>query len=172
MRLRNKSIFLESMNGRFLLNDKELAYLIHGQPLKLEYHTEGCWFIVISYNNGASFFKRLFFKKANGIFETVTNVYSPVIKLWGIGWGVKKLLHHRFRINFFNTRTQMMYSKTPDLKSMPTVGVRRYRSKIHFPSVEVNTGLQPLLVNNQLHIQSYDDFMGYKQHHPKYQTIK
>jgi len=160
------------MNGRFLLNDKELAYLIHGQPLKLEYHTEGCWFIVISYNNGASFFKRLFFKKANGIFETVTNVYSPEIKLWGIGWGVKKLLHYRFCINFFNTRTQMILALTPDLRPMPAVSVRRYSNKIQFPRVKINTGVMPSLVNNQLHIQSYDDFTGFKQQHPKFQTIK
>ncbi len=159
------------MNGSFLLNDKQLAYLIHGQPLKLEYQTEGCWFIVISYNNGASFFKRLFFRKANGIFETVTNVYSPEIKLWGIGWGIKKLLDHRLRINFFNTRTQMMYSQTPQLKQTPTVGIRRLKNKIHFPSVRINNKIQPLLLDNQLVIQSYDDFKGYKQQHPKYQTI-
>lgn len=158
------------MNARFLLNDNVISYLIHGQPLKLKYQTEGCWFIVISYNNGASFFKRLFFRKANGIFETVTNVYSPEIKLWGIGWGIKKFLDHKLRINFFNTRTQMMYSQTPELKSTPSIGIRKHKSYIHFPSIDTSKNRHPILLNNQLLIQFYDDFMEYKQQHSKSQT--
>lgn len=158
------------MKARFLLNDNVISYLIHGQPLKLKYQTEGCWFIVISYNNGASFFKRLFFRKANGIFESVTNVYSPEIKLWGIGWGIKKLLDHKLRINFFNTRTQMMYSQTPELKSTPAIGIRKQKSNIHFPSIDISKNRHPILLNNQLLILSFDDFMEYKQQHSKSQT--
>jgi hypothetical protein len=158
------------MTGRFLLNDNDLTYLIHGQVIKLEYQTTGCWFVVILYNNGESFFKRIFFRKKNGLFETVTNVYRPVIKLYGIGWGIKKLFHHKLHINFINTREQLVFSKTPELPPMPETNIRRLNDQIILPGINVKNAKHPLLLNNQLFINSYDDLMEFTENHPETKT--
>jgi hypothetical protein len=149
------------MTGSFLLNNNTVAYLIHGQPFTLKYQTQGCWFVVVSYNNGESFFKRLFFKKSQGVFESVTNVYNPEIRLWGIGWGVKKLFHHSLKINFFNPRTQFVRTLLPQLPPSPKIRVKRFSPNFLLPNIEIQES-KPVLLNNQLTIHPYDDHKAYK----------
>jgi hypothetical protein len=173
------------MKGDFLLNDHDVAYLIHGQSLRLEYQTEGCWFVVIAYDNGNSFLQRFFFrkpnsktffrpryfKKANGKFESVTNVYCREITMWGVGWGIKKLFHKQLRINFFNTRTQTIRSHTPELPTMPQFYVESPRVEFHPQPVKVRSAVQPRLLANGMNRNAYDDYSTYKANHPRTNTI-
>lgn len=159
------------MKGQFLVNNNTISYLIHGQPLCLQYQTTGCWFVVIAYNNGDSLFNRLFFRKSNGKFETVTNVYSPEITLWGIGWGIKKLFHKRLQINFFNTRTQMMYPKTPELAAIPSIVVHKPNLLFKTPPIAITSATQPRLLADPMHILTYDDYLTYKENQPRINSI-
>ncbi len=159
------------MEAQFLINNNAIAYLIHGQPLCLQYKTTGCWFVVIAYNNGESFFKRLFFRKSNGKFESVTNFYSPEITLWGVGWGVKKLFHKRLRINFFNPLTQTIRSLTPELPPMP--GLEVLQTKVNFKTqhIAIKSAAQPRVLANTMNVLTYDDYSDYKENHPRNNTI-
>lgn len=159
------------MNANFLLNNHGVAYLIHGQPFCLEYQTEGCWFVVINYNNGESFFRRPHFRKANGKFETVTNYYSPEITVWGIGWGIKRLFYKRLKINFFNPITQTIKTHTPDLPPMPAFGVRSPRMQINQQPVRIKAASQPRLLTKEMNISQYDDYSTYKANYPRTNTI-
>jgi hypothetical protein len=156
-----KNAIFKRMKASFLLNNHSVAYLIHGQPLSLKYETEGCWFVVISYKSEESFFKRFFFRKPNGVFETVTNVYRPGITMWGIGWGIRKIIHKRLKINFFNPKTQLVRPHTPQLPSIPSVRVRSAEARFSVPFVNLESQ-QPVFINNQLTIHSYDDHLAYK----------
>lgn len=156
------------MEGQFLINNNTVAYLIHGQPLCLQYQTTGCWFVVIAYNNGDSIFKRLIFRKPNGKFESVTNVYSPEITMWGIGWGIKRLFNKYLRINFFNTVTQTIVAHTPTLPVMPELSVCFPRLQVHQQFVRVKSARQPRLLKTDFKTIAYDDYSNYKAtHHSK-----
>ena len=158
------------MNANFLLNDHGIAYLIHGQPFCLEYQSEGCWFLIINYNNGESFFRRPHFRKPNGKFNTVTNVYSPEITVWGVGWGIKRLFYKRLRINFFNPLTQTIRAHTPDLPAMPAFGVRSPRMQINQQPVRIKAASQPRLLTKEMNISLYDDYSTYKANHQRNNT--
>jgi hypothetical protein len=159
------------MKGDFLLNDHDVAYLIHGQSLRLEYQTEGCWFVVVAYNNGESFFRKLHFRKSEGVFESVTNKYNPSITMWGVGWSIKKLFHKQLQINFFNTRTQTIRSHTPELPAMPQFHVESPSIEFHPQPVKVRSAVQPRLLANEININTYDDYSTYKANHPRTNTI-
>ena len=159
------------MEGHFLVNNNTVAYLIHGQPLCLQYQTTGCWFVVIAYNNGDSIFKRLIFRKPNGKFESVTNVYSPEITMWGIGFGIKKLFNKRLHINFFNTVTQTIVANTPDLPSMPQFSVYSPKVQIHPPIATIKSAIQPRLLKTEFNTTAYDDYSIYKSNHYSNNTI-
>ena len=146
------------MQGKFTINKNEVSYLIHGQPISLEYETEGCLFIIILYNNGGSFFKRISFQKSKGVFLTVTNVYSPILKIWGVGWGVKKIFQFKFKINFFNTLTQLVRTHTPQLAQPPSMKVKRVYPFFTPSKIQLEVS-QPYLINNQFIIHSNDDIL-------------
>lgn len=158
----------QNLTARFLLNDNIVAYLIHGQPFKLEYQTNGCWFIIISYDNGSSFFRRISLKKASGVFISVTNVYKPQIKVWGIGWGISKLFDQRLHINFINTRTQVMFAKTPDLPEISNLHIKPSTFRILFTRLLLRKNKQAELLSSSIRINEYDDFTTYKNHHPEH----
>ena len=63
--------------------------------------------MVVKYNNGTSFFRRFYFKKASGTFENVTNACSPQIVFIAFGWGIKRY-KQQFKINFLNTIVREM----------------------------------------------------------------
>jgi hypothetical protein len=154
------------MEGQFLINNNTISYLIHGQPLCLQYQIQGCWFVVISYNNGDSFFRKFYFRKPIGKFESVTNVYSPEISLWGIGWGIKKLFYKKLRINFFNTVTQIMYPKTSGLPAMPDFDVIRQNIVVKTPPVAVRLTTSPRFIANAMSVNAYDDYSTFKENKP------
>ena len=177
------------MEAQFLINNETIAYLIHGQPLCLQYETKGFWFVVIVYDDGKSFkqrfleklflrkpntkynYRRRFYRKTNGKFDTVTNYYSPEITLWGIGWGIKKLFHKRLRINFFNPLTQTLRSHTPELPIMPEFNVHSPKLQVHQQFVRVMSARQPRLLKTEFNTIAYDDYSNYKANHHSNNTI-
>jgi hypothetical protein len=173
------------MEGQFLINNNTIANLIHGQPICLQYQTTGCWFVVIAYDNGDSFLQRFFFRKPNskilfrpwffrkasGKFESVTNVYSPEITMWGIGWGIKKLFNRRLRINFFNTVTQTVVAHTPTLPTMPEFRVNSPKVQIYPQIVTIKSAIQPRILNTEINTTAYDDYSNYKANHHSNNTI-
>ena len=96
------------MEAKFLLNGNEIAYLTHGQPFRLEIDATGPWFLVIHYDKGGSWFERWSFRKPRTVYESVTNVYRPHIRVWGVGRGVRRLLHRKLNINYVNVLWQKM----------------------------------------------------------------
>jgi hypothetical protein len=82
---------------------KEYAYLIHGQYFRLDYKISNCWFCIFLYDNGESFFKKLYFKKCIGIFENITNAYKPNFKIFAFGSGIK-VFRYNLKINFINSK--------------------------------------------------------------------
>jgi hypothetical protein len=46
-------------------------------------------------------------------FKSIANAYNPNITVWGIGWGIKPLLHKKLNINFLNTIEQKVLVKNP-----------------------------------------------------------
>lgn len=177
------------MEAQFLINNSTIAYLIHGQPLCLQYKTTGCWFVVVVYDDGKSFkqrfleklflrkpntkynYRRRFYRKANGKFDTVTNYYSPEITLWGVGWGFKKLFHKRLRINFFNPLTQTIRSLTPELPPMPELEVQQPKVFFKTQYVAIKSAVQPRVLANTMNILTYDDYSNYKENHSRNNTI-
>ena len=88
-------------------NGQKVEYLLHGQVFKLNYVFSRTLFVVVKYNNGTSFFRRFYVKKASGTFENVTNAYSPQIIFIAFGWGMKRY-KQQFKINFLNTIVREM----------------------------------------------------------------
>ena len=92
---------------KFIMNDKKVNYLIHGQPLSYKYEIPKAWFVVIRYENELVhnserlkwFKKKYYLKKNNGVFENFTNAYSPIITFYCFGFGIWK-----FTKNFKNKR--------------------------------------------------------------------
>ena len=177
------------MEANFLITNNTIAYVIHGQPLCLQFKTTGCWFVVIVYDDGKSFkqrfleklflrkpntkynYRRRFYRKANGKFDTVTNYYSPEISVWGVGWGIKQLFHKRLKINFFNPITQTIRAHTPELPDMPDFSVRSPKIQVHQQHVRVKSASSPRLLNADLNITAYDDYSNYKSNYHSNNTI-
>jgi hypothetical protein len=126
---------------------------------------------VINYNSGESFFRRPYFLRPNGTFESVTNVYSREITVWGIGWGIKKLFHKKLKINFFNTRTQNISTHTPDLPTMPVYQIHSPQLKVRTKPVNIRSSVQPRLLSKEININTFDDYYTYKANHPRTNTI-
>jgi hypothetical protein len=113
------------MEGRFLLNGNSITYLIQGQPFELLIQGIGCRWVVIHYADGASLFWNWHIRRADTVFRSTTNIYRPLIRVWGIGWGIRKLLHKHLHINFMNVREQdlrpnaPLAARRPDMSSEP-----------------------------------------------------
>jgi hypothetical protein len=89
------------MEGKFSINGNQVAYLIHGQPVSLNYEINRCWFVLLIHDTGRGFFRKFHFKRSKGVFETVSNVYSPTIRLVAFGLGIRRFKFD-LEINFIN----------------------------------------------------------------------
>jgi hypothetical protein len=140
------------MEAKFLLNGNEIAYLTHGQPFLLDIDATGPWFLVINYDKGGSWFEQWTFRKPRTVYESVTNVHKPHIRVWGVGRGVSKLLHRKLNINYVNVLWQK-------LRVLPMDGVIPAGTKIDSTTMSI-PGLRwriiPMCVglngNNIMHI--------------------
>ena len=139
-----------------------MEYLLHGQVFKLNYVFSRTLFVVVKYNNGTSFFRRFYVKKASGTFENVTNAYSPQIIFIAFGWGMKRY-KQQFKINFLNTIVREM---RPRLLSSNVTQRMDVNAKIIFLnsiafSVE-SAKVQPTRVSTFTSIDLDTNYLSYK----------
>jgi hypothetical protein len=122
------------MEGRFLLNGNSIAYLIHGQSFELQIKAIGCLFVMIHYEDGESRFWNWYIRSTATVFKSITNVYRPVIRVWGVGWGIKKLLHKELKINFINVKEQDIDIQFRPAFNLPQASVKN-------PDVRIGTSV-------------------------------
>ena len=90
------------------VNKEEVGYLIHGQPFFFEYGIEDAKYVIIHQKLPirGQWWKRFRFGKPVGSFFSVTNAYSPEIKIYAFSsyfslWPKKFVFP--LKINFLNT---------------------------------------------------------------------
>lgn len=151
------------MNASFNLNNSEVAYLIQGQQFKLTINASDCLFLLVKYDNGASKFKKFYFKKRNCSFESVANVYNPKITVYGFGWGIKKLLETSLKINFINTRPLFVKAQTPELIPQTHVNISKQKIEIAKQCFALIQEQTISILNKDFVISDYDNLEQYKQ---------
>lgn len=148
------------LQARFLLNNNQVSYLLHGQPFNLEYEIDGCDRVLIIYDNGESIFKRYKIKKSTGTFSSITNTYAPRIRFIGLTAGLNHI-DFDLHINFINVRPvdlTIQLSK-PSSTSIPDIRPHNYKlRKPVFPESNIS---RMQLANNKLIIKPYDDLSEY-----------
>jgi hypothetical protein len=139
-----------------------VEYLLHGQVFKLNYVFSRTLFVVVKYNNGTSFFRRFYVKKASGTFENVTNAYSPQIIFIAFGWGIKRY-KQQFKINFLNTIVREMRPRL--LSSNVTQRMDVNAKKIFLNSIAFSVEsakVQPTRVSTYTSIDLDTNYLSYK----------
>jgi hypothetical protein len=139
-----------------------VEYLLHGQVFKLNYVFSRTLFVVVKYNNGTSFFRRFYVKKASGTFENVTNAYSPQIIFIAFGWGMKRY-KQQFKINFLNTIVREMRPRL--LSSNVTQRMDVNAKKIFLNSIAFSVEsakVQPTRVSTFTSIDLDTNYLTYK----------
>jgi hypothetical protein len=143
-------------------NGQKVEYLLHGQVFKLNYVFSRTLFVVVKYNNGTSFFRRFYVKKASGTFENVTNAYSPQIIFIAFGWGMKRY-KQQFKINFLNTIVREMRPRL--LSSNVTQRMDVNAKKIFLNSIAFSVEsakVQPTRVSTFTSIDLDTNYLTYK----------
>lgn len=143
-------------------NGQKVEYLLHGQVFKLNYVFSRTLFVVVKYNNGTSFFRRFYVKKASGTFENVTNAYSPQIIFIAFGWGIKRY-KQQFKINFLNTIVREMRPRL--LSSNVTQRMDVNAKKIFLNSIAFSVEsakVQPTRVSTYTSIDLDTNYLSYK----------
>ena len=144
------------MKASFSLNNSSIAYLIHGQYFRLDYNISNCLFCVFLYDNGESFFNRIYFKKNTGVFENVTNAYKPNLKILAFGKGIN-FFRFRLKINFIN-------SKPPEIEVNPIKSPKASQMNTKFklpqfrlPQFQKNQSIGIQIKNKSVMINQYHD---------------
>ena len=166
MPLGKKKVFWTTnckMNASFTLNNSEVAYLIQGQQFRLTINGSDCLFLLVKYDNGASKFKKFYFKKRNCSFQSVANVYNPKITVYGFGWGIKTLLQTSLKVNFINTRPQYVRAQTPDLATQSNLNISKLNIEITKQSFAHRQEHTISVQNKNCVISDYDNLEQYKQ---------
>ncbi|MFO0495333.1 MAG: hypothetical protein ACK50Y_07360 [Flavobacteriia bacterium] len=143
-------------------NGQKVEYLLHGQVFKLNYVFSRTLFVVVKYNNGTSFFRRFYVKKASGTFENVTNAYSPQIIFFAFGWSIKRY-KQQFKINFLNTIVREMRPRqlSSNVTQRMDVNAKNvYLNQIAF-SVE-STKVQPNLITTFTSVDLDTNYLSFK----------
>jgi hypothetical protein len=156
------------MKAKFLLNDSQISYLIHGQPFKLGYEINKCLFVVIIYREGISSFRKFQFRKSSGVFENLTNSFDPSIKILAFGLGFK-IFNFDLNINFINCKSPQLSIPTFINPSSCELHIRdkapffnlfKFSNNIFFKDIFV----QPIHIKeNQLSLSDSDDFKDFKE---------
>lgn len=160
----------------FLINNKLVNYLIHGQPLSCEYRILGSLFVIIKYENELVhnwerikwYKKKYYLKKNKGIFNNFTNAYSPRITFYCFGFGIWKITKE-FKVNFVNINL-------PDLeiKELPFKLDTQFQIKkkpIHFginKRIFSNTFFKKntfSIQEKECKIKDYNDYELYRQNY-------
>lgn len=132
------------LKASFSFNNTSIAYLIHGQYFRLDYTISNCLFCIFLYDNGESFFNRVYFKKSTGVFENVTNAYKPNLKIVAFGRGIN-FFKFRLKINFIN-------SKPPKVEVNPIncPEVAQINTKLKLPQFRLPQFKQKQLIGLQI----------------------
>jgi hypothetical protein len=102
------------LNAQFSFDGKPVAYLLHSQEFSLNIAVNSCWFLLIRYHSGQG--RKWTIRRPTCHFKSIANAYSPNITIWGIGWGINKLLHKKLNINILKTIEQNLIVKNPTFR--------------------------------------------------------
>ena len=148
------------MQARFLLNNSQVSYLIQGQPFNLEYEIDGCSRVVIIYDNGESIFKRYKIQKSTGTFTSVTNVYAPTIRFLALGLGFN-YIDFDLHVNFMNVMPIDLSIQLAPPTTQTIPNIKRRHFQLQNPVFADENLSRINLVNNKIHIKTYDDLSEY-----------
>ena len=168
------AIFLTVGKESFIMNNKLVNYLIHGQLVTCRYEIPTAWFVIIQYETELThnferskwWKKKHYLRKNKGVIEYKTNAYSPKIKFYCFGLGIWSITK-KFKVNFVNV-------KTPDftINQKPLHQKRQFkinRPLLHF---EINKPILSKKMNfkntfsiehNNFQIKNLNDFELFKQ---------
>jgi hypothetical protein len=157
------------MNAFFTLNGEDISYLLHGQSFRLGIKAEGCWFLLIRYDSGLSFFRRWSIRRPVCVYQNVTNAYRPHLQVWGVGLTVRCLMHRDLNINFLNVRQQDLAIHAISRPFFPRMSVRlrRLTPMVSVPRL-INTAFgqkTPSLSHirgQNLSFRKHDDYTSFK----------
>jgi hypothetical protein len=148
-----------AMKAQYLLNGENIAYLIHGQPLEFEIKGRGCLFLLIQYNGGRGFWGRWSIQRSHTHYRSLANCYAPRFKVWGIGWGIRRLIDLPLHINFVNVVNMPMRCEPsePERVMKPLIDrapVQIDRPECKLASVIISSLVSktPRLKNNRLQL--------------------
>ena len=149
------------MKASFSINNQDLSYLIHGQYFRLDYKVSRCLFLIFYYDNGSSFFKRIYFKKNRGVFENVTNCYKPNLKIYALGFGIR-IFKFKLKINFINSKPPEIFLKVDQAPASPSLNIRPLSPKLRVPVFYKKDHTTLRLLNNSIIINNYNDLDVFK----------
>jgi hypothetical protein len=144
------------VKASFSLNNSSIAYLIHGQYFRLDYNISNCLFCVFLYDNGESFFNRIYFKKNTGVFENVTNAYKPNLKILAVGKGIN-FFRFRLKINFINSKPleiEVNPIKSPKVAQMNT---KFKQPQFRLPQFQQNQSICIQIKNKSIMVNQHHD---------------
>lgn len=153
------------MKASILLNNSDIAYLIHGQYFRLDYKISNCVFCVFVYDNGEQVENINYPQKKEGVFNAIyLSIISPFINLINpIYWFLRlkkfyKKIYFKKNKGIFENLTN---SYNPNLKIIALgfgFKVFRFRLKINFmnskpPEIEVKPIKKPFVAQMKNHLK-------------------
>ena len=160
----------------FLFNNKELNYLIHGQPLSCQYKIPGALFVVVRYEKELNhntqrlkwLNKKFYFMKSRGVFNTLTNAYSPKIEFYCFGLGIWKITKN-LKVNFVNVKLPELKIEDKPLNLQSPFQIKKTRlqfelnkrlfSNLFFKKNTFST------IKKECQIKEYNDYELFKQNY-------
>jgi hypothetical protein len=150
------------MPNKILLNDSEsVNYLIHGQDLCLNFSFPKSFFVIVTYNcvpkttkfKKGSFwwFQRINLFKKTGQFNSKINVFNPILAIYTIGWGIRKI---RIPLKIDKVNIQVSLPNVIDFKNTTQLGKVKLKS-IGFKNVNIPIFINQkeiILANNKLQV--------------------
>lgn len=149
------------MQSGTILNSEAVSYLIHGQPFTLEIEATGCLFVVIRYDGGQSPLHRWAIRRRRTVFRGLTKAQYPTIRVWGVGFGIEKILEKRLRVHVIDVKEPDLDIRVPQ-PVLPTgmsiqtqmldvgrltLNVRGSLPALHLPNA-VRTTVKPIKIRN------------------------
>lgn len=161
---------------KFIMNDKKVNYLIHGQPLSYRYEIPNAWFVVIRYENQLVhnferlkwYKKKYYFKKNKGVFENYTNAYSSKIIFYCFGFGIWKI-EKKFKVNFVNVKLSDTEIREVPLKLNTIFTIKKpllrfeINKRSYFKTFFKKNTFS--ILNKEWKVRAYNNYEEYKQNY-------
>ena len=139
------------MPNKILLNDSDsVNYLIHGQDLCLNFSFPKSFFVVVKYNSVPNtpkfrkgsfwWFQRINLFKKTGQFNSKINVFNPILSIYTIGWGIRKI---RIPLKIDKVNIQVSLPKVIDFKNTNQLG------KVKLKSIGIKNVNIPIFINQK-----------------------